>query len=64
MKNLIEEVIKERKDTLSEAAYHDFFKSMLARFGVKSPSQLKGDRKKTFFSSIKKGWAAKKKSKK
>lgn len=41
--------------------YQEYFKGMLQKFGVKSPSQLQGDKKKQFFAAVSKGWKGKKK---
>jgi len=43
-----------------ETEYHRFFKSTLNSFNVKSPSQLSPEKRKEFFSAIKKGWKNKK----
>jgi hypothetical protein len=37
-------------------AYQKFFQGMLKKFGVKSPAELSGDKKKEFFSAIDSGW--------
>jgi len=39
-------------------AYQKFFQGMLKKFGVKSPAELSGDKKKEFFSAIDAGWKA------
>ena len=36
--------------------YQKFFKSALKKFGVKSPAELKGDKKKEFFDYVDKNW--------
>jgi hypothetical protein len=41
--------------------YQEYFKGMLQKFGVKSPSELQGDKKKQFFAAVSKGWKGKKK---
>ena len=51
------------KESVEEAsgdkeAYQKFFNGVLKKFGVKSPSQLKGDKKKEFFDYIDKNWKA------
>ena len=51
------------KESVEEAsggkeAYQKFFNGVLKKFGVKSPSQLKGDKKKEFFDYIDKNWTA------
>jgi len=45
---------------ITENAYHDFFKGMLQKYGVKSPMQLPPDKRKLFFSDVKTGWAKQK----
>ena len=37
-------------------AYMRFFNSLLKKFGVSSPSELKGKKKKDFFDALDKGW--------
>ena len=37
-------------------AYQKFFNSALKKFGVKSPSELEGDKKKEFFDYVDKNW--------
>ena len=49
-------------DSLNEGAYQDYFKSVLKKWNVKSPSQLPSEKKPEFWSDVKKGWAATKKS--
>ena len=39
-------------------AYQAFFKKMLKKFGVSSPDELEGDKKKEFFNAVEKGWKA------
>jgi len=51
------------KESVEEAsgdkeAYQKFFNGALKKFGVKSPSQLKGDKKKEFFDYVDKNWTA------
>ena len=36
--------------------YQKFFKSALKKFGVKSPAELKGEKKKEFFNYVDKNW--------
>ena len=45
-----------REASGGKEAYQKFFNSLLKKFGVKSPSELKGDKKKEFFDAIDKGW--------
>ena len=39
-------------------AYQKFFQGMLKKFGVKSPSELSGDKEKEFYDAIDAGWKA------
>ena len=48
------ETIKEKKG--DKEAYQKFFNSALKKFGVKSPAELKGDKKKEFFDYVDKNW--------
>ena len=47
-----------REASGGKEAYQKFFNSLLKKFGVKSPSELKGDKKKEFFDAIDKGWTS------
>ena len=47
-------------DLTEGSEYQEYFKGMLQKFGVKSPSQLKGEKKKQFFAAVSKGWKGKK----
>ena len=42
--------------------FEKFFRSMLKKFGVSSPAELKGDKKKEFFDAIDKGFKGDKES--
>jgi len=46
---------------MNESNYKAYFQSMLKKFGVTSPSQLKDEQKKKFFDAIEKGWTSEKK---
>ena len=50
------ETIEEK--TGDKEAYQKFFNSALKKFGVKSPAELKGDKKKEFYDYIDKNWTA------
>lgn len=39
-----------------ESEYQKFFATMLAKFGVKSPNELEGEKKKEFFDAVDAGW--------
>jgi hypothetical protein len=45
---------------ISEEEYRDFFKDMLRKWNITSPSDLEGDKKKEFFNVVDKEWKAKK----
>ena len=50
------ETIEEKSG--DKEAYQKFFNSALKKFGVKSPAELKGDKKKEFYDYIDKNWTA------
>ena len=45
-----------REASGGKEAYQKFFNSLLKKFGVDSPSELTGDKKKKFFNAVDKGW--------
>jgi hypothetical protein len=45
-----------REASGGKEAYQKFFNSLLKKFGVDSPSELEGDKKKKFFNALDKGW--------
>ena len=45
-----------REASGGKEAYQKFFNSLLKKFGVDSPSELKGDGKNKFFNALDKGW--------
>jgi len=45
-----------REASGGKEAYQKFFNSLLKKFGVSSPSELKGDKKKEFYDAIDAGW--------
>ena len=45
-----------REASGDKEAYQKFFNSILKKFGVKSPSELEGDKKKEFYDAIDAGW--------
>lgn len=51
--SIMREAIKHVKE---ESDYQKFFQSKLKKYGVKSPSELKGAEKKKFFAEIEKEW--------
>jgi hypothetical protein len=57
----VEESMKKAvKLLVTEETYRDYFKSMLKKWKISSPSDLDGDKKKAFFNAVDKGWKAKK----
>ena len=53
---MIREVIQESKDLFEKEGYRAFFDRKLKKYGVKSPSGLKGAEKKKFFDEVDKEW--------
>ena len=51
---MIRQIIKEEK-----TAYQEFFEKALAKFGVKSPDELEGEKKEMFFNYVDKNWQGK-----
>lgn len=51
---VIENLISEKGE------YQAYFKSMLTKWGVKSPAQLPPEKRKAFFNALSKGWKSKK----
>jgi len=57
----IEESMKRAvKLLVTEETYREFFKSMLSKWNIKSPSDLDDSKKKAFFDAVDKEWKAKK----
>jgi len=57
----IKETISKLKTVTEQNAYQVFFKSALAKYGVKSPTQLPPDKRRDFFKYVSKEWAKQKK---
>ena len=55
-KKLNKEEVGLGEATGDKEAYQKFFQKTLKKFGVKSPAELKGDKKKKFFDAIDAGW--------
>jgi len=55
-----EEHSKKKKGVKEGTEYQEYFKGMLQKFGVKSPNELDGEKKKQFFAAVSKGWKGKK----
>jgi len=62
--SLLNEIVDKSLDIIltETTEYQKFFKSMLQKYGVKSPMQLKGEQRKKFFSDVKSGWSKHKKN--
>jgi len=61
--NTIEENMKLSVQLLvTEEDYRTYFKNMLKKHNINSPSDLDDDKKKEFFNAVDKGWKAKKES--
>ena len=45
-----------REASGEKEAYQKFFNSILKKFGVSSPAELEGDKKKEFYDAIDAGW--------
>ena len=52
LRKLIRSMIKEETD------YQKFFNKALAKFGIKSPKELSGDKEKEFYDYVDAGWKA------
>lgn len=52
----------EKEESEKQKKYQAFFKKALAKFGVKSPDELEGDKKKEFFDYVDKNYEADKES--
>lgn len=59
----VEESMKKAVRLLvTEETYREFFKGMLKKWNIKSPSDLKDEKKKKFFDAVDKEWKAKNES--
>jgi len=58
----LEDILGDRGLTMEASgdkeAYQKFFQGALKKYGVKSPAELKGDKKKEFFDYVDKNWTA------
>ena len=59
---LEEKMVASVKLLISEEDYKTFFKSMMKKWNINSPSELSDDKKKEFFDVVDKEWKAKKES--
>lgn len=53
--------IAESYKFIDESEYQKYFETMMKKFGVTKPSELKGEKKKEFFNAVDKGWTGEKK---
>ena len=61
IKDLPKGLVEDAKKLLQkEEEYKDFFKKAMDKFGIKSPSELSGDKEKEFYDYIDKNWKGKK----
>jgi len=56
MVDIILDMHGKKKSIKEENEYQKFFKTTLQKFGVKSPAELEGEKKKEFFDAVDKGW--------
>ena len=56
--SVLEEAHEMNEASDKEAKYKAFFDKALKKFGVKSPAELKGDKKKEFFDYVDAGYEA------
>jgi hypothetical protein len=49
-------IMNENELEEDQAKYRKFFNSTLKKYGVSSPTELSGDKKKQFFNYIKSNW--------
>jgi hypothetical protein len=56
-KNRLREII--RQSIQEELEYDNYFRGMLAKYGVQSPADLSDEQKSKFFTDVDKGWTAK-----
>ena len=52
LRSMIRNIIRE------ETEYQKFFDKALSKYGVKSPEELEGEKKKEFFDYVDKNWKA------
>ena len=52
LRGMIRSIIRE------ETEYQKFFDKALSKYGVKSPEELEGEKKKEFFNYVDKNWKA------
>jgi len=53
---LLDTIIESFTLVLTEEDYQEFFRSMMKKWGIKSPNELNDEEKKEFFNSVSKEW--------
>lgn len=56
----VDNIIESFTLVLTEEDYQDFFRSMMKKWGIKSPNELDDEKKKEFFNDVSKEWKKKK----
>lgn len=57
----VKEMLLTIEKLVTEHAYHDHFRNMLRKHGVKSPAQIPSNKRGAFFKAVSATWKAKKK---
>jgi len=60
---LVDTIIESFTLVLTEEDYQEFFRSMMKKWGIKSPNELDDEKKKKFFDNVSKEWKSRKNEK-
>ena len=60
---LVDIIIESITLVLTEEEYQEFFRSMMKKWGIKSPNELDDGKKKKFFDNVSKEWKKRKNEK-
>lgn len=60
---LVDTIIESFTLVLTEEDYQEFFRSMMKKWGIKSPNELDDGKKKKFFNNVSKEWKRRKNEK-
>jgi len=60
---LLDAIIESFTLVLTEEDYQEFFRSMMKKWGIKSPNELDDEEKKKFFDDVSKEWKKRKNKK-
>ena len=60
---LVDTIIESFTLVLTEEDYQEFFRSMMKKWGIKSPNELNDEKKKEFFVSVSREWKKRKNEK-